>query len=100
MERLRRFVDSAAFTGAVVAAILANALVRGLQTYPGIERRHGDTLDLLNGIFLVFFVVEILLRLASYLPRPWRFFLDGWNVFYFVAVRLAFVPGLQRNSPG
>src|SRR5918998_6731500 len=98
MERLRRLVDSQAFIGAVVVVILANALVLGLQTYPGLERRHGDTLDFLNGLFLVFFVVEILLRIASYLPRPWRFFLDGWNIFDFVAVGLAFVPGLQSNS--
>jgi voltage-gated sodium channel len=98
VKPLQRLVDSPAFTAAVVAVILANALVLGLQTYPGLERRHGDTLDFLNGLFLVFFVVEILLRIASYLPRPWRFFLDGWNVFDFVAVGLAFVPGLQRNS--
>jgi voltage-gated sodium channel len=98
MKPLQRIVDSPAFTGAVVAVILANALVLGLQTYPGLERDHGDTLDLLNGIFLAFFVVEILLRVASYLPRPWRFFLEGWNVFDFLAVGLAFVPGLQSNS--
>jgi voltage-gated sodium channel len=98
VKPLQRLVDSSAFTAAVVAVILANAVVLGLQTYPGLERRHGDTLDLLNGIFLAFFVVEILLRLASYLPRPWRFFLDGWNIFDFVAVGLAFVPGLQRNT--
>jgi voltage-gated sodium channel len=98
VKPLQRLVDSPAFTGAVVVVILANAVVLGLQTYPGLERRHGETLDLLNGIFLAFFVVEILLRVASYLPRPWRFFLDGWNVFDFVAVGLAFVPGLQRNS--
>ena len=98
MRPLQRIVDSNAFTAAVVAVILANALVLGLQTYPGLERDHGDTLDLLNGLFLAFFVVEILLRLASYLPRPWRFFLEGWNVFDFLAVGLAFVPGLQNNS--
>jgi voltage-gated sodium channel len=98
MNSLRRLVDSPAFTAAVVAVILANALVLGLQTYPGLERRYGDTLDVLNAIFLTFFVVEILLRIASYLPRPWRFFLDGWNVFDFVAVGLAFAPGLRENS--
>ena len=98
MQRLRRFVDSPAFTGAVVAVILANALVLALQTYPSLERRHGETLDLLNGVFLGFFVVEILLRIASYLPRPWRFFLNGWNVFDFVAVGLAFAPGLRENA--
>jgi voltage-gated sodium channel len=98
MNSLRRLVDSPTFTGVVVAVILANALVLGLQTYPGLERRYGDTLDLLNGIFLTFFVVEIGLRIASYFPRPWRFFLDGWNVFDFVAVGLAFAPGLRENS--
>src|ERR671916_202686 len=98
MERLRRLVDSQAFIGAVVVVILANALVLGLQTYPGIERRHGDTLDVLNGLFLAFFVVEILLRIASYLPRPWRFFLHGGNVFDFLPLGLAFPPGLRENA--
>ena len=98
VHRLQRIVDSNAFTAAVVAVILANAVVLGLQTYPGLEREHGGTLDFLNGLFLAFFVVEISLRVASYFPRPWRFFLEGWNVFDFLAVGLAFVPGLQSNS--
>jgi voltage-gated sodium channel len=98
MSSLRRLVDSPAFTGTVVVVILANALVLGLQTYPGIERDHGDTLDLLNALFLAFFVVEISLRVLAYGRRPWLFFRDGWNVFDFIAVGLAFVPGLQNNS--
>ena len=98
MKRLRRLVDSPAFTTAVVSVILANALVLGLQTYPSIEREYGDLLDALNAAFLGFFVVEIGLRIAAYGRRPWRFFAEGWNVFDFVAVGLAFVPGLQGNS--
>jgi voltage-gated sodium channel len=98
MNPLRRLVDSPAFIGSVVAVILANAVVLGLQTYPALEQSHGDTLDLLNGIFLAFFVVEITLRVAAYLPRPWRFFLNGWNVFDFLAVGLAFAPGLRENA--
>jgi voltage-gated sodium channel len=97
-NRLARLVDSPAFTAAVVTVILANALVLGLQTYPGLEREYGGTLDFLNALCLAFFVVELSLRIAAYFPRPWRFFLDGWNVFDFVAIGLAFVPGLQRNS--
>ncbi|HEX2496893.1 MAG TPA: ion transporter [Gaiellaceae bacterium] len=98
MDALRRFVNSPAFTGAVVAVILLNAVVLGLHTYPGIDREYGDTLALINALCLAFFVVEMLLRIASYLPRPWEFFREGWNVFDFVAVFLAFVPGLQNNS--
>lgn len=96
-NRLARVVDSPAFTATVVTVILANALVLGLQTYPRLESDYGRVLDVLNGLFLAFFVVEISLRIASY-RRPWNYFREGWNVFDFVAVGLAFVPGLQRNS--
>jgi voltage-gated sodium channel len=95
---LRRIVEHPAFTGAVVTVILANALVLGLQTYPGIESEYGDALDLLNALFLAFFVVEIAIRIAAYGRRPWLFFRDGWNVFDFVAVGLAFAPGLRENA--
>jgi voltage-gated sodium channel len=98
VKPLRRIVDSPAFTTAVVSVILANAVVLGLQTYPSIEREYGELLDALNLAFLAFFVVEISTRIAAYGRRPWRYFLDGWNVFDFVAVALAFVPGLQSNS--
>jgi voltage-gated sodium channel len=98
MRPLQRIVDSPAFTAAVVAVILANAVVLGLQTYPSLNRDYGDALDLLNNLFLAFFVVEIGIRIAAYGRRPWRFFLDGWNVFDFLAVALAFGPGLRENS--
>jgi voltage-gated sodium channel len=93
-----RIVDSPVFTGTVVTVILANALVLGLQTYPRLEREHGDTLALLNAVFIAFFVVELLIRIAAYGRRPWRFFAEGWNVFDFIVIGLAFAPGLRENS--
>ena len=95
---LRRLVDHPLFTGAVIIVIIANAVVLGLQTYEALDREYGDLLVLLNAIFLAFFVVEITLRIASYLPRPWEYFGEGWNVFDFLAVSLAFVPGLRENT--
>ena len=96
--RLWRVVESNWFTALVLVVIFANAIVFGLQTYEGIERDHGDTLDLLNQIFLGFFVVEILLRMAAFGRRPWNFFRSGWNIFDFVVVGLAFVPGIRESS--
>jgi voltage-gated sodium channel len=98
MNPLRRLVDHPVFTGAVITVIIANAVVLGLQTYDGLDREYGDLLILLNALFLAFFVVEISLRVASYLPRPWEYFREGWNVFDFLAVALAFVPGLRENT--
>jgi voltage-gated sodium channel len=96
--RLWRLVESNWFTGVVLAVIFANAIVFGLQTYPELEERYGDTLNLLNGIFLGFFVVELTLRIAAHGRRPWSFFRSGWNVFDFVVVALAFVPGVRESS--
>jgi voltage-gated sodium channel len=96
--RLWRFVESPFFTALVLAVILANAVVLGMQTYPELERRHGDTLDLLNSIFLGFFVVELVLRMAAYGRRGLDFFRNGWNVFDFIVIAAAFVPGIRESS--
>lgn len=81
-----------------MGVILANAVVLGLQTYDGVVRDRGDLLDLLNEVFLAVFVVELLLRIASYGRRPQDFFRDPWNVLDFVVVGAAFTPGLRQNS--
>jgi voltage-gated sodium channel len=95
---IARLVDSAPFTAVVVATIAVNAVVLGLQTYEGLEERWGRTLDALNAICLAVFVVELLVRIAAYWPRPWDFFRSGWNVFDFVVVAAAFVPGIRQNA--
>jgi voltage-gated sodium channel len=97
-NRLWRLVESPVFTGFILAVILANAVVLGLQTYDEIESRHGDTLNLLNDVFLAVFVVELALRMAAYGRRPLDFFRSGWNVFDFVVVGFAFVPGVRESS--
>jgi voltage-gated sodium channel len=93
-----RVVGSPAFTTVVVATIAVNAVVLGLQTYDGVVERWGDLLDLINALCLGVFVVELVIRIASYRPRPWVFFRSGWNVFDFVVIGAAFVPGIRQNS--
>jgi voltage-gated sodium channel len=95
---LVRVVDSSPFTAIVVGTIAVNAVVLGLQTYEEAVDRWGGLLDVLNAACLAVFVVELVVRLASYWPRPWRFFRDGWNVFDFAVVAAAFVPGIRQNS--
>ena len=95
--QLRRIVHTHAFD-VVILVIVANAVVLGLQTYPGVVEEYGDTLEPLNGVFLGIFVVELLLRIASYGRRPQDFFRDGWNVFDFIVVSAAFLPGVRESS--
>lgn len=95
---LARVVDSASFTTVVVATIAVNAVVLGLQTYEGVVDRWGGVLDMLNAACLAIFAVELLVRIGAYWPRPWQFFRSGWNLFDFVVVAAALVPGIRQNS--
>jgi voltage-gated sodium channel len=93
-----RIADSTPFNTVIFAVILANAVVLGLETYESVDRDIGGTLDVLNDLFLAIFVVELAIRLVGFGRRPQDFFKSGWNVFDFVVVAAAFVPGLRENS--
>ena len=97
-NRISAVVDSTAFTLTVTAVIALNAVVLGLDTYGGIHDRFGDELAVVNALCVSFFVGELCLRLASYGRRPWDFFRSGWNVFDFVVILAAFLPGVRENS--
>ena len=97
-DRLARVVSAHWFTTAVLVVIVANAVALGLETYAWIDERYGDELELVNDVCFAIFVVELMLRIGAYGREPWRFFRDGWNVFDFVVVAIAFVPGIRASS--
>ena len=99
-EICARIAGSGRFQTAIVVVILANAVVLGLQTYDAIERDAGDFLVTLDHVFLGVFVVELIIRILAYGPRlrGYRdFFREGWNVFDFIVIGAAFLPGLREN---
>lgn len=95
---LARLVDSDGFQLAIGAVIIANAVVLGLETYGSIEEQYGTILRGLNGIFYGVFLVELVLRIASYGWRPWNFFRSGWNVFDFIVIGGALIPALREQA--
>src|SRR5215208_7270894 len=97
-DACRRLTARPAFDRAIVVVILFNAAVLGAGTYDSVARRHGDLLDLLNEMCLAVFVVELVIRFLAAVANPRRYLSSGWNVFDFVVVGAAFVPGLGTNS--
>jgi voltage-gated sodium channel len=100
-ERCARIASSGRFQAFIVAIILANAVVLGLQTYDEIEADAGSLLTTLDHVFLGIFVVELVIRVLGYGPRlrGYRdFFREGWNVFDFIVIGAAFLPGLRENA--
>jgi voltage-gated sodium channel len=95
---LARLVDSDRFNGVIAVVIVANAVVLGLETYPGVMAEHERLLVILNACFYGIFVVELVLRFASYGRRPQEFFKSGWNVFDLVIIGAAAIPMVREQT--
>lgn len=88
--RLARWVESARVQGVIIAVILINAIILGLETEIGPDDPGGVLLKRLDWICLVMFFVEIVAKLLAY---RWAFWRNGWNVFDFLVVAIALAPG-------
>lgn len=97
-DRCDRIVQSRAFEVVIIVVIGANAVVLGLETYPHLGGT-GALLHRLEWTFRAIFVAEIVIRILAYGRRPQDFFKHGWNVFDFVVIAAAFLPGLHGESP-
>lgn len=87
-----RVVRSAPFRGAVLAAILAGAVLVGLETIPSVRATSGGLLLALDWVVLAIFVLEAALKIAAEGRRPWRYFADPWNVFDFAVTAICLLP--------
>ncbi len=88
----KRLAESVYFQNFIMAVIVANAVVLGLETSATAIQSHGALLMGLNRLFQVIFVAEITIRLAAHWPRMGRFFTNGWNIFDFVVVAASLLP--------
>ncbi|WP_065330249.1 ion transporter [Tritonibacter mobilis] len=95
IDRMKSVLDSDGFSRFITAVILLNAVTLGMETSDTIMARAGDLVLLIDKLCLVIFVVEIAAKL---IVRRLRFFVNGWNIFDFLIVGIALVPGAQGFS--
>lgn len=87
--RLLHFIEHERTQRTIIALILANAAILGLETSATAMAAAGPTLMALDRALLAVFVAEIALRLFVHRAV---FFRDPWSVFDFVVVAIALVP--------
>jgi voltage-gated sodium channel len=88
--KLATWVESRPIQLLVVATIMINAVVLGLETSAALMDVYGPILLTLDRVCLGIFVIELLLKLAAY---QWRFWKSPWNIFDLIVVVIALVPG-------
>ena len=89
MNNLKLLVESKAFQTFIIAVIVINGIVLGIQTSKSLSAQAITTLDLIDTVCLVIFCVEILLKFAVY---RLGFFKQGWNIFDLIIVLVALIP--------
>jgi len=95
-DQLYHWIEKRSIQRAVIAVIVINALILGLETVPRINDPYGGLLYQLDRICLTIFVIE--LSLAIIAMGPARFFRDPWRVFDFIVVGIALVPATGAFS--
>lgn len=91
-EFARKLVGHAWFDRVIIALILLNGVVLGLETVPDWVAEYGDWFAWLNSFIVAVFVIEAVLKITAVAPRFKRYFGDGWNLFDFTIVVLSLIP--------
>lgn len=97
IKPLARLVDSERFQIFIAGVIVINAIVIALSTYQAIADQYGQVLAILNDALYGIFLIELIIRLVSYMPRPWNFFRSGWNVFDFIVIGAVLIPAVRQQ---
>jgi len=89
LQRLKAWLEMPLVQRSLIALILFNALILGLQTSSTVMTAWGPLLIVADQVILAVFVVEIALRLIAH---RLSFLRDPWSVFDFAVVAVALVP--------
>ncbi len=76
------------FRTGVLVLIIANALILGAETFPGVNERAGIALLVMDRLIVYAFVAEISLRMFA---EAGSYFKKGWNVFDFLVVLVSLI---------
>ncbi|AXY44225.1 ion transporter [Halomonas sp. JS92-SW72] len=90
-DRFERLRSNKAFELTVITIIVVSALLIGAKTYEEEVSRFQEVMLWLDVGVTVFFLVEILIRMAAE-KRLRDFFRKGWNIFDFLIVTASLIP--------
>lgn len=88
-QRLKAWLEMPPVQRILVALILVNAVILGLETNATVMASWGPFLTAADKAILAVFVIEITLRLIAH---RLSFFRDPWSVFDFAVVAIALIP--------
>lgn len=94
-QTIAEFLDRPVVRRFLLGVIIANAILLGLETSQDIMAQSGELITALDTLCLAIFTVEIIAKIYA---QRGQFVRNGWNIFDFIIVGVAFVPGAKEFS--
>jgi voltage-gated sodium channel len=94
-QKIANFINHRFIQNGIVALIILNAALLGMETSTSIVAAFGHELVLIDHVILCVFILEIVLLITI---RGVAFFKDPWCVFDFLVVGIALVPATESLS--
>jgi len=91
---IQRISANEHFPDIVLVLLVILALTLGAEATPPIATNYGGLIATVLVTLQIAFVVEILIRVLAYLPRPQAYFGSFWNSFDFIVVAASLVPAI------
>ena len=88
----QKIVQDHRFQNFITWTIVTAGLIIGMETFPSMVKRFGEIFHLFDFLILGIFILEIIIKIGAEGRRPWRYFLDPWNIFDFLIVAVCFLP--------
>ncbi len=94
-QKISRFITHRFVQNGIVALIVLNAALLGMETSSTVVEKFGHELILIDHVILGVFILEIVLLMTI---KGLGFFKDPWCVFDFIVVGIALVPATESLS--
>ncbi|MGB1247763.1 MAG: ion transporter [Chitinophagales bacterium] len=99
----KKIAEANWFQTFIILVIIIAGILVGMQTYrdSAFVIEWTPLFHKLDMLILIIFTIEVVVKMLAEGKKPWRYFLDGWNVFDFLIVAVALyaiLPGVEINA--
>ena len=89
---VQKIVNSKLFEQIIIALILLNTAILGLETNADLVSNYGGWFELAYQLILLAFIIEAILKILAVAPKIKLYFANGWNLFDFTIIVLSLIP--------
>ena len=82
----KKIADDQRFHSFITWTIVFAGVIIGMETSPILRHDYSTLFRIFDIAILTIFIVEIIIKIGAEGRKPWRYFMDPWNIFDFTMI--------------